>query len=98
VVWVTLHREAESLEQAIRSGIADVQNAGGDVARREWKNKSGKFSVLAEFQGLVDGHVQLRKPDGSDISVDKKLLSTDDQRWVAAELRRRREEEEENYS
>jgi hypothetical protein len=35
VVWVTLHREAESLEQAIRSGIADVQNAGGHVARVE---------------------------------------------------------------
>ena len=35
VVWVTLHREDESLEQAIRSGIADVQKAGCDVARVE---------------------------------------------------------------
>ena len=33
VVMVTLHREAESLEQAIRSGIADVQKAGCRVAR-----------------------------------------------------------------
>ena len=31
VVMVTLHREAESLEQAIRSGIADVQKAGCQV-------------------------------------------------------------------
>jgi len=35
VVMVTLHREAESLEQAIRSGIADVQKAGCQVGRVE---------------------------------------------------------------
>ena len=35
VVMVTLHRDAESLEQAIRSGIADVQKAGCRVARVE---------------------------------------------------------------
>lgn len=35
VVWVTLHRDDESLEQAIRSGIADVQRAGCHVARVE---------------------------------------------------------------
>jgi hypothetical protein len=35
VVMVTLHREAESLEQAIRLGIADVQKAGCHVGRVE---------------------------------------------------------------
>jgi hypothetical protein len=35
VVWVTLHREDESLEQAIRSRVADVQKAGCHVARVE---------------------------------------------------------------
>ena len=35
LVMVTLHREAESLEQAIRSGIADVQKAACHVARVE---------------------------------------------------------------
>ncbi len=34
-VMVSLHREAESLEQAIRSGIADVQKASCSVARVE---------------------------------------------------------------
>jgi hypothetical protein len=32
-VMVTLHRDADSLEQAIRSGIADVHKAGCNVAR-----------------------------------------------------------------
>ena len=35
IVMVTLHREAASLEQAIRSGIADVQKAGCQVRRVE---------------------------------------------------------------
>lgn len=35
VVRVTLHRESASLEQAIRSGIADVQKAGCRVTRVE---------------------------------------------------------------
>ena len=35
IVMVTLHRDAESLEQAIRSGIADVQKAGCQVRRVE---------------------------------------------------------------
>ena len=35
IVMVTLHRESESLEQAIRSGIADAQKAGCRVARVE---------------------------------------------------------------
>ena len=34
-VMVTLHREAESLEHAIRSGIADVQKTACSVARVE---------------------------------------------------------------
>lgn len=33
--WVTFHRDAESLEEAIRSAIADVQTAGFRVAKVE---------------------------------------------------------------
>ena len=65
---------------------------------REWKSKNGKFSTLAEFLGYADGKVQLRKPDGSEISVDKKLLSEADQRWIAAELQRLGEEEKEEQN
>ena len=47
VVWVTLHREAESLEQAIRSGIADVQKAGCHVARVEIEPEDLKVPATA---------------------------------------------------
>lgn len=33
VVSIDFHREAESLEQAIRSAVADVQKTGSTVAR-----------------------------------------------------------------
>lgn len=63
---------------------------------REWKSKAGKFSILAEFIGYSEDVVQLRKADGSEISVEKKLLHASDQLWIAGELRRLREEEGEN--
>ena len=56
-------------------GVVEEQFRPG-AEYREWKSKSGKYSVLAEFQGYGDGYVQLRKPDGTDISVERKVLST----------------------
>ena len=47
VVWVTLHREDESLEQAIRSGIADVQKTGCHVARVEIEPEALTVPVVA---------------------------------------------------
>lgn len=63
---------------------------------REWKSKNGKFTTVAEFLSFADGVVQLRKPDGSELSVEKKLLDLADQRWIVDELRRQREEDDES--
>jgi len=35
VVWVTFHREAGSLDAAVRSAMADVRKAGFEVERME---------------------------------------------------------------
>lgn len=35
VVWITFHREADSLDAAVRSAMADVQKAGLTVERLE---------------------------------------------------------------
>ncbi len=48
--------------------------------------------------GCEGGKVRLRKLDGSEISVDKNLLSVADQRWIADALRRLGEEEKEEES
>jgi hypothetical protein len=74
----------------------EEENFRPGVEYREWKSRNGKFSTLAEFLGYSDGSVQLRKPDGSDVSVERKLLSAADQRWITDELGRQHKEHEED--
>jgi hypothetical protein len=84
--------------QYIKSQFPDAVDekpaAGGEY--REWKSKNGKFKTAARFVGCAEGKVQLRKPDGSEVSVNKSLLSEADQRWIAAELKRQGKEEKES--
>jgi hypothetical protein len=44
VVWMTFHREADSLDAAVRSAMADVQKAGFQVERLEIER--GAFDEL----------------------------------------------------
>jgi hypothetical protein len=66
-----------------------------DADYREWKSKNGKFSTLAEFAGYSEGKVRLRKPDGTEICVERGQLSAADQRWLADEVRSKRDREDE---
>ncbi len=100
VVEVPLVSLCEEDRRYVKSqfpGVEEEKLAPG-AEYREWKTRNGKFSTVAEFLGCEGGKVQLRKPDGSEISVDKNVLSAADQRWVAAELRRLRDEEKEEKS
>ena len=100
VVEVPLVSLCEEDRRYVKSqfpGVEEEKLAPG-AEYREWKTKNGKFSVVAEFLGCPNGKVQLRKTDGSEISVDKNLLSPADQAWVAAELKRSHEEEKEGKS
>ena len=87
VPLVSLCEEDRRYVKSQFPGVEEEKLAPG-AEYREWKTKNGKFSTVAEFLGCEGGKVQLRKPDGSEISVDKNVLSVADQRWVAAELRR----------
>jgi hypothetical protein len=49
---------------------------------RKWTDSTGKHEVEAEFAGLKDGKVQLRKPDGSVVTVPVEKLSQADQTWI----------------
>lgn len=98
VIAVPLASLSEEDRQYVKRqfpGVEEEQFRPG-VEYREWKSKSGKFGTLAEFLGVSEGKVQLRKPDGSEVSVDQKLLSSADQRWIADELRRLREQDAES--
>lgn len=49
---------------------------------RTWKDPSGRFSVQAKFQKLVDGKAYLRKGDGTVLAVSLARLSKEDQEWA----------------
>jgi hypothetical protein len=47
LAWIGFHREAESLESAIRSAVADGQKAGVTVARVQIERNSPLLSAAA---------------------------------------------------
>ena len=49
---------------------------------RVWSDSSGKFSVKAEFAGLIGGKVKLLRPDGAAITVELEKLSKTDRDWI----------------
>ena len=51
---------------------------------REWTDTTGKFKIEAELVSVADGNVQLRKKDGSMISVPLDKLSQEDREFLAA--------------
>ena len=50
---------------------------------RTWNDASGAFSVEAQFAGIEDGKVKLKKADGKIASVPLDQLCKDDQEFVA---------------
>ena len=55
---------------------------------RTWSDSSGRFTVQAEFAGLEDGQVSLKKVGGEVVKVPLKRLSGPDQRWIARNRRK----------
>jgi hypothetical protein len=49
---------------------------------RTWTSSTGKFTIEAEFVGVENGNVQLRKSDGKSITVPLAKLSDDDQQFI----------------
>lgn len=61
-------------------GAAARPSAAGET--RTWTDRTGKFRIEAEFVGVEDGAVTLRKEDGEEIEVPLDKLSAADQRAV----------------
>ncbi|MGB6043618.1 MAG: SHD1 domain-containing protein, partial [Pirellulales bacterium] len=49
---------------------------------RTWTDRSGRFSIDAEFAGAAAGKVRLRKADGSTITLPIDRLGDDSQAWI----------------
>jgi hypothetical protein len=73
----------------IRESRADAGGVAGKVEERVpkspfrvWKDNSGQYSVQAEFVEFQDNRVQLRRLDGTVVSVDPERLSAEDRRHL----------------
>ena len=60
-------------------GLSGTANA----FERTWRDATGQYSVKAEFVGLDDEQVSLRKSDGNVIQIPIQKLSSVDRRWLA---------------
>ncbi|UUO07346.1 SHD1 domain-containing protein [Blastopirellula sp. J2-11] len=50
---------------------------------REWRDVSGKFSIVATFRSVIGENVKLIKEDGSEILVLLEKLSEADRAWIS---------------
>jgi hypothetical protein len=69
-------KEAQPEDDADSSGTDDAPNM------RTWNDATGAFSVKAEFVGVEDGKVKLKKADGKAVFVPLDRLSKEDQDFV----------------
>ena len=73
------------MTQKLAIVLAALAVVGVEIAQaRTWKDSTGKYTIEAEFAGVQDGTVQLKKPDGSVIAVPLRQLSKADQQYVAS--------------
>jgi hypothetical protein len=61
---------------------ADTESSEA-LPTRTWNDATGAFSVEAQFAGVKDGKVLLKKADGKTVSVPLDQLSKEDQDFVA---------------
>lgn len=54
---------------------------------RTWTDSTGKFTVEAEFRGMIFGEVRLKKTSGEVISVPIERLSKADREWIGRQSR-----------
>jgi hypothetical protein len=54
---------------------------------RTWTDDSGKFTVTARFDGVINANVRLLKEDASQVTVPLARLSTEDQQWIEERLK-----------
>ena len=61
---------------------------------RTWKDITGKYTIEAEYVGVEEGVVKLKKGDGSVVDVPLKKLSGNDRLWIARHERAKKSDSE----
>jgi hypothetical protein len=88
-------KEAELAEAKKIEGRKKQRETEAKAMVRTWTDSTGKHSIEAEFRGMVDGKVKLRKMDGSEINLPLEKLSDADQKWVRSPTKKKVSEADE---
>ena len=92
----------EELDRAVEQLLAGAEVASESDARefpivgasapmlRKWTDKSGSYTVMAEFVKFRDGKAHLRKEGNEVVEVAMTRLSDDDQQFIRDKLREKR--------
>lgn len=78
---------------AVPLSVLAVQNKASEELipnMRVWKDRSGRHSLEAELVGYENSIVELKKEDGTTISIPLKELSNSDKWYVRKEIKSRR--------
>ena len=81
-------------KRIVLSIVVGCLGLGSILLARTWTDRSGNFSVEAEFVRYADGEVTLEKQDGKVVTLPLSKLSFKDQKWLREELKRQRENRE----
>jgi hypothetical protein len=76
--------DTESSEAQPEDG-GSPSGTGGSSATRTWNDTTGVFSLEAQFAGVENGNVKLKKTNGKMVSVPLDRLSKEDQDYVAGQ-------------
>ena len=74
--------DAQTLAQLRAASGAPTASADNTPAWRTWTDNTGSFSVEAQFLGVSEGKVQLRRKDGREVLVPLERLSESDRQEV----------------
>ena len=74
--------DAQTLAQLRAASGSSTASADNTPAWRTWTDSTGTFSVEAQFLGMSEGKVQLRRKDGREVLVPLERLSQSDQQEV----------------
>jgi hypothetical protein len=79
--------QAKLTELGAELAAPSKATANPATALRTWTDTTGKFNVEAEFVSIVGDKVQLKKKDGSVLSVPLDKLSKEDREFLSATMK-----------
>ncbi len=76
------HRMSSSVSRPTDSRIMSGGTPAAKPVARKWTDRTGKYSIGAEWVEFTDGMVQLKKEDGSIVALPADKLSAADQAYL----------------